>query len=370
MNLGFDAKRIFHNTTGLGNYSRDLIQIISKFYPENSFRLYNPKKKRVDRLVLTDKVVEVLPKAKFWKKFSSIWRQGPIVKQLVEDEVEIFHGLSGEIPKGLRKNNVKSVVTIHDLIFVRFPKLYSFINRTIYFKKAKNAAHQSDVIIAISEQTKRDVVEFLKVDEAKVTVIYQGCHHTFKEEKSLEYKNEVIRKFKIPSDFILSVGTIIERKNLLTLVEAVKDLETPLVVVGGKTAYYKKVVAYIEEYQLQDKIFFLEGVNINELSAIYQIAQVFVYPSIFEGFGIPIVEALYSKTPVITSKGGCFDEAGGPDSIYIDSYDVVDLKEQLTLLLDNPLKRNQVAEKGYIFAQKFNDDQIAKNVMDVYQKLI
>ena len=117
----------------------------------------------------------------------------------------------------------------------------------------------------------------------------------------------------------MNVGTIEKRKNVLSIIKAIKEIDTKLVVIGKKTAYFTEINTYILENNLQNKVIFLENVELKELAAIYKIATVFIYPSVFEGFGIPIIEALYSKTPVISSKGGCFLEAGGENSIYINA---------------------------------------------------
>lgn len=369
MNLGFDAKRIFHNTTGLGNYGRDLIHILNESYPKNQYFLYNPKPKKVNRFQLTERTIEVLPKGFFWKKLSSIWRQSAIVKQLKADKIALYHGLSGEIPRGLKQANIKSVVTIHDLIFVRFPELYSFFDKKIYFKKFLHAAKNADKIVAISEQTKQDIVEFLKIDSKKIEVIYQGCHAIFKENQTDEFKASVLKKFNLPSKFILNVGTIEARKNILSVIKAIKDLDIPLVIIGKRKPYFKEVEAYIIEHKLENRIYFLEGVALNELAALYKLATIFVYPSIFEGFGIPIIEALYSKTPVITSEGSCFSEAGGPDSVYINPKNIDEIKSDIEFLLNNPDKRHYMADKGYEFVQKFNDTTIASNYLKLYETI-
>ena len=121
---------------------------------------------------------------------------------------------------------------------------------------------------------------------------------------------------------------------------------------------------------MQNIIHFLEGLSLQELAALYQLATLFVYPSIFEGFGIPIIEALYSKTPVITSTGSCFSEAGGPDTIYIDPYNEKELSKEIIELLNNNDKRNEQINKGYKFVQKFNDKEIATSYMKLYKNLL
>ena len=369
--IGYDAKRIFHNTTGLGNYGRDLVRILSKRNPSLFFYLYNPKPKLVKSLEIKSNIFEKLPNNKIWKKFSSLWRQGPILRQLKEDNISLFHGLTGELPRGIHKTKIKSIVTVHDLIFVRYPELYSFIDRKIHTEKVRHATKVADRIIAISEQTKKDIVDFLKVDSKKIDVIYQGCHQIFKENISRIEQEEVLKKYKLPKDFILNVGTINKRKNILNLVKAVKNTTNNLVVVGSKTEYFNKIEEFLYmDKELQKRVWFLQNVPLKDLASLYQTAKLFVYPSIFEGFGIPIVEALFSKTPVISSTGSCFSEAGGPDSIYVDPNNVNLLAEKIELVLNNADISERMVENGYNYAQKFNDDIIAKSLIQFYSKLV
>ena len=369
MKIGFDAKRIYHNSSGLGNYGRDIVRILSEYYSDNKYFLYNPKPKKISRLKEKDNILEVLPQKKIWRFFSSIWRQGPIVKQLKQDEISIYHGLTGELPNGIQFTSIKSVVTIHDLIFIRYPKLYSFFDRKIHIQKVKFSTKNAHKIIAISEQTKRDLVEFLKIDASKIEVIYQGCHATFKDLKSHDFIDFVRNKFNLPQDFIFNVGAINERKNILTLIKAIEKIDIPLIIVGGKTNYYKILETYINNNNLEKKVRFLEGVSMPELSAMYQMAKIFVYPSIFEGFGIPIIEALYSKTPVITSFGSCFSEAGGPNSIYIKPKDSNILSKSIQALLLDKQRQKEMSVKGYDYVQRFNDEKIVEAYIKVYREI-
>jgi glycosyltransferase involved in cell wall biosynthesis len=371
MILGFDAKRFFHNKTGLGNYSRDLIRILASLYPENRYLLYNPKSKKIDRIPIDGKIItEHLPESKKDKKLSSFWRLFSICSQIKKDKVELFHGLSGEIPIGLQKTGVKTIVTIHDLIFMRYPNLYSFFDRKIHYYKFKYAANKANLVIAISEQTKKDIVTYLNINPEKIKVIYQGCAPAFKEEISSEFLEFTREKYQLPANFILNVGTIEKRKNILSAIKAIKEIDTQLVIIGKKTVYFNEINNYIIENNIQNKVIFLENVELKELAAIYRMATLFIYPSVFEGFGIPIIEALYSKTPVITSKGGCFPEAGGENSIYIDAYNSEEIKIQILDLLANSEKREIIKQKGFEFVQKFNDDEIAKNWIETYNRVL
>jgi glycosyltransferase involved in cell wall biosynthesis len=370
MKIGYEAKRIFHNTTGLGNYSRDLIRIMETYFPDNQYVLYNPKQGKVARLKIDNKTIfEKRPQSFLTQKLSSFWRRKWMTKDVVADKVEIFHGLSGELPLGLAKTNLKTVVTIHDLIFMRFPDLYSSFDRKIHYKKFKQAAEDATVVVAISEQTKHDIITFLKIDAHKVKVLYQGCAPAFKENYTTAYKAAVLKKYKLPQKFILNVGTIEPRKNALNIVKAIKELDYNLVLVGGGGKYKEKVKAFVATNNMEHRVFFLEGLQLKELASLYQSAFLFVYPSVFEGFGIPIIEALYSKTPVITSTGSCFAEAGGTASIYVKPNDIMALKEAIIAVQENEQLSVDMIEKGFKFVQQFNDKQIAKNWNKLYTTL-
>lgn len=368
MNIGYEAKRIFHNRSGLGNYGRDLVRILSTYYPENTYYLYNPKPAR-HRLFQpeTAQLVERLPRSQTDRFFYNLWRQRNVVNDLQNDGIQLFHGLSGELPIGLAKHGINSVVTIHDLIFLRYPELYSWIDRTIYFYKFKYAARHADRIIAISEQTKRDVVEFLEVDENKVTVVYQGCHPAFKRRYTTAEKQTIRDKYGLPQDFILNVGTIETRKNALSIIKAIEQLDVHLVIAGKKTPYLKVLVDYLEKRHLTAKVTFVHGASVDELAVLYQAALLFVYPSLFEGFGIPIIEALYSGVPVITSTAGCFQEAGGPNSRYVSPNDSEELLNAIRVVLTDSALRQQMIDIGLDYSQNFNDDRIADQLMALYR---
>ncbi|AKK74206.1 glycosyl transferase family 1 [Chryseobacterium gallinarum] len=365
MKIAFDAKRFFHNTSGLGNYSRDLVRILSEYAPENEYLLLNKNKSERGKEILNRSNVRFIETSK--GNFSRQFKTG---KDAQKQGADIFHGLSGELPLKWGKDPIKKVVTIHDLIFVRYPQYYSFFDRKIHFWKFKKAADTADKIIAISEQTKRDIIQYLKVPEDKIEVIYQGCHQAFKEQQPVEFIQSVKNKFNLPGRFILNVGTIEERKNLLNVVKAIKETEIPLVVVGRKTKYYQKIERFLKKNKMEKQVLFLEGVSMEELAAIYKLADIFIYPSFFEGFGIPVIEALFSKTVVVTSNTSCLPEAGGKDSVYIDPHNELDIRAKLTFLWENESEGKRRAEKGFEFVQKFNDESIARELINLYQKII
>lgn len=370
MNIGFDAKRYFHNQTGLGNYSRSLLGILQKYVSNNQYFLFNLKQKKSFKIPTNQiNVFEINPSG-FWKTLKNLWRQIGIYHEVKKNKLDIFHGLSGELPWFLPKN-VKKVVTIHDLIFVRYPDLYNFFDRKIYFYKFKFAAKKADIVVAISEQTKNDIIEFLKINPNKIKVLYQGCSPEFKKSFTEIEKKSLKEKYQLPDKFLLNVGTIEKRKNLLNIIKSIHNTCIPLVVLGKKTKYFKEEVEpFIQKNQMENQIIFIKNLDRNELAILYQLATIFIYPSVFEGFGIPIIEAMYSKTPVITSNSGVFPEAGGPYSLYINPNDFLDIHTKIINIWDDEVKINEITAKNHQFVQKFNDEVLANEWRELYKSLL
>lgn len=371
MRIGYDAKRAFLNRTGLGNYSRWLIRAIVSFYPQHSYYLYTPKVKPGNVNRFPDGVsnaTTVRPASRF---FTSYWRSTGIIKDLKRDQIDLYHGLSHELPAGIDKSGIKSVVTVHDLIFMRFPQYFGAINRFIYGTKLKHACRIADKIIAMSERTKQDLIELLKISPGKIEVIYQGCDPVFKQAATEQEKQAIRKKYNLPQEFILSVGTIEERKNLLLLIKALPGVTNPikLAAIGRQTDYAKRVKQLISDLDLEDRVTFLDTIDFTDLPAIYQSAKVFVYPSRYEGFGIPILEALCSGTPVIASTGSCLEEAGGPDSLYTDPDNAKELAEKLNRVLNDESLHQKMAVKGKEYSGNFDDEKLAAQMMAVYKNI-
>lgn len=371
MNIGFDAKRAYLNSSGLGNYARTLIKSLNEYYPENIYTLFTTKLSEgvfPEQMQTLSNVSVHEPHSFVDKKLRSRWRSYGITNVLNEQGVTVYHGLSNELPFNINEFKGKKIVTIHDLIFVRFPKLYPYLDRKIYNKKFRHACDVADTIIAISEETKKDIEKYYFVPENKIKVIYQSCDEAFYKTYNEEQIKNIGIKYSLPEKYLLYVGTIEERKNLLTIIKALKQVkDIPLIVIGKKKSYYRKVMEFIEQNNLKDRVIFLENADNNDLPVIYQRAEIFIFPSLFEGFGIPIIEALTSKTSVITTKGGCFPEAGGPDSIYIDPLNENELAENINKLLASENLRNTIAQKGFEYAKRFHPKTVTTQIMEVYR---
>ncbi len=384
MKIAFDAKRAYQNATGLGHYSRTLISSLAAFYPGYHYYLCAPRITDRFDIAHCTHVENVIPKDFFSKKLTSFWRSNWVKKDLQEKGINIYHGLSNEIPAGIQKTTIRSVVTIHDLIFERYPKQYNCTDVQIYRRKFKNACKNADHIIAISMQTKEDLINFYKIPEGKITVCYQSCNPAFAEAVSEYEKDRIKQLYHLPDRFFLYVGSITERKNLLNICKALhivkEKLDIPLVVIGDGGNYKKRVKDFITQNNLKVQVIFLSEKEAAKNSAgykssadfpaIYQLSAGVIYPSFFEGFGLPVLEALWSKVPVITSNISCLPETGGDAAYYVNPHLPEEIAEGMTKLASDKTLVREMKEKGWLHAQNFTPQKCAADVRQVYLRLL
>jgi len=372
MIIGFDAKRIVRNGTGLGSYGRTLVNDLSEVVTEGTdLYLYAPDTGKDNlRLQVKDKsnIRFIYPESHSLK---CLWRIHNIVDDLRRDGVNIYHGLSGELPIGIKKTGIKTVVTIHDLIFLRHPEFYNWADTKIYAWKFHKTIHEADRIIAISECTKRDIMYYGNVPAEKIDLIYQSCSTRFKIRESEDILRKVQKQYSLPARYIVNVGTIEERKNILLAVKTLPLLpdDVSLVIVGRSTPYCNKVKSYITKHKLEKRVLILHNVSNADLPAIYQLAEVCVYPSRYEGFGIPIIEAIQSGLPVVACKGSCLEEAGGPHNLYVDPDDAQGMACSIKHVLKGAQERNERIIRSLEYIRKFEGTDVASQVLNVYAKI-
>lgn len=371
MRIGFEAKRLFLNDRGLGNYARNLLYGLIKYHPDNDYHLYTTKysNQHINKSLINSANINVHTPNGFLGALSKgAWRSLQLGKAASKDNLDVFHGLAQELPKDIKKSNAKSVVTIHDMIFLQHPEFYKPIDRKIYYNKVKFAVNNADHIVAISEQTKNDILNTFNVSEDKLSVIYQSCNEVYYDERSKEELNQVKQKWHLPKDYILYVGALNENKNVKVILEAMhqlkKKLDIPLVIVGKGEAYKKILVEYARKYNLTNRIIFASEVTDPtpmELSAFYQLASVFVFPSFYEGFGIPILEARFSGTPVIASNSSCLEEAGGDKSLYFNPNNA----EELTELIESCYSENRFTKDNI---DLFKNKNSVNQFIEIYKQ--
>ena len=389
LTIGLDAKRIVKNGTGLGSYGRTLANDLANVslaraaggdsaYDRLDLRLYAPDKGRDElrtQVAQRPNLHFVYPLSTLPSPFSSLykayWRSHGILRQLQADGVQVFHGLSGELPVGIRKTGIRSVVTIHDLIFMRHPEYYSRIDVQIYRHKFFKTLREADRIVAISECTRRDIAELGQIPEERIDLIYQSCAPRFSAEIMPTAIEQVRHTYGLPPRYVLSVGSIEERKNMLLAVRALHWLpgDVSLVLVGRATKYTRRIVELARRENLTHRVHLLHGVPDDHLPAIYAGAEVFVYPSRYEGFGIPIIEAVSMSLPVVGCTGSCLEEAGGPDNLYVSPDDAEGMAAAIRQLQRGAEGREERIRRSRNYITRFENNDAASRFASLYASL-
>ena len=372
MIIGLDAKRIVRNGTGLGSYGRNLANALAAIAPADlQLRLYAPDAGRDDlrcQVAEGDHLSYVYPRHAWCK---SLWRSHGIVNDLRRDGVDLFHGLSGELPIGIHASGIRSVVTIHDLIFMRHPEYYHWADAQIYAWKFRRTIAEADRIIAISECTKRDIMYYGHVPQERIEVIYQSCSTHFKARESEARLQDVHARYLLPGRYIIHVGTVERRKNILLAVKALAhvDSDVSMVIVGRQTPYADEVKAYAEVHGLTGRVRWLTGVPNADLPSLFQMAEACVYPSRYEGFGVPIIEAIQSGLPVVACTGSCLEEAGGPDCFYVAPDNDQAMAQAITQVLAGAPGREERIARSQAYIARFEGTNVGAQVLDVYRRV-
>jgi glycosyltransferase involved in cell wall biosynthesis len=363
LHIGFDAKRAFHNSSGLGNYARTLLDNFSHNYPQVDLTLFTPGGAKVD-WANANRYRVVNPTGRWKSVPSALWRSGVIALEQSYRQLDIFHGLSHELPYEFSPSRVKKVVTIHDLIAIKGVEKFPLVDRYIYRQKIEHALKVADMVVAISEQTKEDLMEVFKYPAERIEVIYQSCHPDYFSNFSAEKDN-----------YLLYVGAFRERKNVLNLLRAFKIVlgefpELQLILAGGGSSkYVRQMQELIDSLRLDQSVRIEFSPPFVRLKELYRRAKIFIYPSLYEGFGIPIIEALNSGTPVVTTKNSCMQEAGGEGGLYIFPEQVEDIAEKVGVLLKDDKLYAQKVSAGKKHMEQFSAVQTSAKLFQLYSDL-
>lgn len=371
MIVGFDAKRIVANATGLGSYGRNLVNALTAVPHDSHYFLFAPTPGN-DRL---RGEVNISPRVDFvysphrFRLLQDWWRRYGLARAAAQHSVQIFHGLSGELPVGLRRYGIKSVLTVHDLIFLRHPEYYKPVDVWLYKRKFYQSLREADRVVAISQCTKDDIVHYSNFPSERIDVLYQTCGRAFREQPTKEAV-ESIARFGLPQRFVLNVGTIEQRKNVAVAVEALAQLpeDVCLVIVGRATPYIKEVKARAAACGVSGRVRLLYDVTNDELPALYRAASAFVYPSRYEGFGIPVIEAIQSGLPVVAATGSCLEEAGGPDCLYASPDDAEQVAAYLRLCLSE--EAHERVRRSQEYVRRFENGNVAEEMLQEYARVL
>ncbi len=366
LRLGLDAKRLFHNKTGLGNYSRTLVRNLIRYNPDYEFYLYTPgiseEFKDLDFLSEPNVTVRDISSLFGWK------RSLGLVRILERDGIRLYHGLSNELPYGIHNSYINSVVTIHDLIFLRYPETYPLIDRWIYNRKSKYACKAANLVHAISDATAKDIHLYYGTEKDKIRTVYQTIDPLYWSPLSAGQTREVV-----DDNYFLYVGSIIERKNLLQMIDAMHALDSEtfsLVVVGhGSGKYFNEVKSKIEEYHLQDRIiFYSESVDTVAIKNLYANAIGLVFTSRCEGFGLPNLEAALMSTPIITSDVSALPESSGPYATKVNPDSLEELARALLDIIKSDQSKAVSSTRNWAL-EMFDPENVTRDLTKLYREI-
>jgi len=371
MKIAIDATIIRKENTGTGFYIINLINGLAKIKDGNDYYIFMNNELSKEFFNFENNNFHIINKNFKNRIFRVIWQFFLFPFELKKLKVRVLHSPNYITP--LFKLGFKVIVTIHDLTFYLFPEKFTVTKRLFFKYMLPLFIKISDKIIAVSNNTKKDILKFFKISERKVIVTFESYpeYYTYNNDSN---DQNILTKYGIGSKYLLFVGMIEPRKNILSILKSFKeidsDLELDLVIAGKKGWYYKEIELYLEKLLrigIKNKIIFTGYVSEPELKYLYQNAFIFIYPSIYEGFGIPPLQAMACKVPVITSNLSSLPEVVGDAAIMVNPYDINKISEAIKTLYIDFDKRSELVNKGVIQAKKFSLENFAKNTIDVYK---
>jgi glycosyltransferase involved in cell wall biosynthesis len=366
MKIGVIIGQLNPSLTGIGNYTYNLIKELNKLDADKDF-LYLINYEH-NRFFTNLKEVTINNPFKVLKTYA--WYPFLVIK-LRDHDLDVIHNPS-QVPTFL-KFKQKYIITIHDLTPFITPKESKFGRPLIYKLFFPRTLKTADKIIADSNSTKQDLIRYFNIPEEKIKVILLAADEKFKPLNNEEI-DEFKQEYNLNFPFILYVGTLEARKNILTLIRAFyklkkKNIHYKLVITGKKGWKYKEIFKTIDKLNLQNDIIFTGYVPEEDLPALYKAADLFVYPSIYEGFGLPPLEAMACGTPVITSNTSSLPEVVGDAGIMVDPYDVDGLARAMYKALTNERLRKEMTKKGLERAKMFSWEKCARETLEVYEEV-
>lgn len=370
MHIGLDARRMLHPRDGIGQYASRLVHELSKLSnPDFQFSYFLNKNEKPFPLPENGKQKYVISEK---PSNTSLWTQMKLPSLAKENKVDLIHCLDSTGPLFAK---TPTVVTVHDIVFKKFPECLSRKGRLYHNLWVPRAIKKAAHIITDSESSQKDLMDFYSVPSEKITVIYLGVEDSFFQKPPKEKFENVKKKYNLDKKFIFFVGTHEPRKNIDVIIKAYSQLEPSLkeeyslLIGGGKGWIDLDLHNLAKQCGVEDNVTFTGFLSDKEVRTLFFMADIFCFPSKYEGFGFPVLESMAASTPVITTNVSSLPEVGGDAVLYVPPNDESKLSEGLTKLIQDKDLYKKLSEAGPIQARKFQWSKTAEEVLQVYSKL-
>jgi len=379
MRIGIDYTSAVQQGAGIGRYTRQLVSALVESDAENKYALLvggggvPDAASQLEDLTRRANVRSVLLPVSD-HTLSVLWHRLhlPLWVELACGPLDLFHSPDFTLPPVLR---ARTILTIHDLSFIRVPECAEPNLRSYLLQAVPASVRRADIVLADSECTRADLIELLGADPDRVEVVYAGVGQRFQRVRDDNLLRDVRERYNLPKRFILGLGTLQPRKNFRRLVRAYAMTqgqianEIRLVIAGAKGWMYDGIFRSVEELGLRDAVRFPGYVADDDLPALYSMADLFVFPSLYEGFGMPPLEAMACGTPVVTSNASSLPEVVGDAALVVDPLDVAALADAMGHLLTDRDLRENMARRGVEQARLFTWTRAAASLLDIYRRV-
>ncbi len=371
MRVGIDISFIIKDRVGVDQYIYNLLRGLANVDSDNLYYLYSNRAVPEEFFCIGGNFKVVIHKSKILPRI--MWVQFVLPGLLKRDGIELLHAPCYMAPSRAR---CPKVITFHDMASWLFPEKFRLIHRIVYSWFVPSFAKNADRIIAVSESTKKDLVRLFGMPEDKITVVYEGTNELFKPAKDAGLLERIREKYGLPEKYILYVGILEPRKNISALIRAYglmkdsREVEHKLVIVGNKGWMCDEIFKTVQSLRLEDEVIFTGYIADKELPLVYNSAELFVYPSTYEGFGLPPLEAMACGVPVITSNISSLPEVTGDAAILINPDNADELSAAMAKVISSSSLRESMINKGFERVKMFSWKKAAEETLEVYKDIL
>lgn len=374
MNIGWNTMLLQKNISGIGNYIEKILIEFGKKEIRDSLLLFGSDNNyNYDNINLSNNIMFSNNIISDNKLLRVLWEQFVLPKKAKDYNLDLLHCPAHVTPL---VSSTKIILTIHDLAFKLLPQTFKLQNKIYLNNIVPASIKKANRIIAVSKNTKKDIIKQYKIPADKITVIYNGINNNYKVIDRNDLINKIKKKYNLPSEFILYLGTLEPRKNIKNLIKAyflyksTSNNDIKLVIAGGKGWLYEDIFSLVEEKQLEEDVIFTGYVDEEDIVPLYNAATLFVYPSLYEGFGLPPLEAMACGTPVITSNVSSLPEVVGDAAIKVDPNNIKELFKVINKILGNESLQREMIQKGIERSKKFTWEKTATETIKVYEEVL